>query len=219
MLHKLIIVINLVIVVHGQDPDFYEQAKIIDRNVIRDYYKFIISFRNLSTTIDSGCSQKLLQNYRYSGCYTDSLRRWRYEKSREKLACCFLLDYEKCMFDLIYTECGAKSERKYRHQQAYRVSKKHMIEMLNCHDYQHLDDCRLPLWAIILIIIASSLIFASTLIYLLRYFKKRDKIPPPDPARWRNQHVSLVSGISFDPIRNKMVRANSLGAESFRSVR
>lgn len=218
-MHKLLFLIVPLAFVHCQDVDFYEQAKIIDRNLIRDYYKFITSFRNVSNAVDPGCSRKLLQNYRYSGCYNDGLRRWKFERSKEKLACCFLLDYEKCMFDLIYSECGRNAERKYRHQQSYRSIKRHIMEVLDCKDYQDIDDCRLPLWALILIIIAASLIFASALIYLLRYFRKRDKLPPLDSSRWRNQHVSLVSGISFDPVRNKMVRANSLGAGSFRSVR
>lgn len=188
----------------GQDVSFYEWAGLIDRNLIKDYFKYIVQFRNISHKTDPSCSKRILLNPKYADCYIDGLQRWRHDNP-EKLSCCFLLDYEDCMLDLIEKECGRQARRKFQQTDNYRASKRHMMEILNCVDnYDDIDDCRLPLWAIILIIIAGTMIFAFILLILvLRCVRqsKGNQTKPPNlkinkailtNRRYSGQRKSLI---------------------------
>uniref|UniRef100_T1K2D7 Uncharacterized protein n=1 Tax=Tetranychus urticae TaxID=32264 RepID=T1K2D7_TETUR len=184
---KVIVLILISLQVYlgsSQQIDFYSWSQVIDENLIDDFYHYINKFR---IELPATCISKMLQRSEYAECYYGALDRWRTKTDQDKLACCFILDYEYCMLNLIKSECGRYEELKYRSTDGYAAAKRHIISIFNCHHrYDDIDDCRLPTWAIILISITTVLLFIIILTILkCCYNRKQRKL---NKHNYRNVH-------------------------------
>lgn len=145
--------------------DFYEWSKLIDSNLLKDFYKYIVK---IPTELDPLCLKKLIPEDEYAECYNNNLNYWKNEHSNEKLKCCFLWDYEECIIRLIDRVCGRDAVNKYTKRPTFLASKSRIKIVLNCEKFKDSGECRSSLWIILLVAVAVSIPVVACLVVLIR---------------------------------------------------
>lgn len=158
--------------VTAEEPyiDTMEWAQLIDQNLLTYYVNYL---RKIGIELDSDCAEKLSVEVQYATCYKDNIARWQNTRDESKLACCFLIDYEYCLVNLVDNVCGRASRNNLERSQRLRMARKQLDDTLNCKKdgYQDIYDCRMPSWGIIVISVVLCIILVGILAWI--YFWRR----------------------------------------------
>jgi len=117
---------------------------------------------NLPISISYECDRRVLQDLSFKSCRETAYETWytNNDDKRTKYSCCYNWDIFDCMEKSMADLCSLKSSSmEYRSFLMKRDEWVEYYESFQCNDYPfHSAKCRLPGWAIALIVIACILV-------------------------------------------------------------